>query len=236
MNLALDDVIHQSRGPNRRNQRPGSAPRQGPRQQPFQGGRGGGRMNGVRPGQTIVMNDSRGRPAQFALVQVGGGGGGRRGVPMQPQYQQRQMRVVPQRQPRFEPVSARPAPRRGGNQRGRPIRQAPERQRGPAGTKVLISNLHFDVDEATLREKFATYGQIVSIDIKFDSNGRSTGDAEVVFSKRSDAENIVSLFSGIKINDQAIFVSLASTGKGRNSKVTKTAEQLDLELQNYRSQ
>lgn len=67
------------------------------------------------------------------------------------------------------------------------------------GTKVNVRNLHYDVDENTLRDTFARCGTINSVRIHFDNTDRSTGEAEVIFSRMSDAETCVNQFNGVFI-------------------------------------
>jgi RNA recognition motif-containing protein len=73
------------------------------------------------------------------------------------------------------------------------------------GTKVLISNLHEDVTEAQLKDSLLKHGRISSIKILTDSAGAKTGEAEIVFFRRSDAESVVKLFTGLLLNISFLF-------------------------------
>jgi len=58
----------------------------------------------------------------------------------------------------------------------------------PDSTKIIVSNLPQDVNEAQIKELFSsTVGALKEVNLHFDSNGKSKGVAFVTFSKKGDA-------------------------------------------------
>ncbi|KAA6379489.1 MAG: hypothetical protein EZS28_024984 [Streblomastix strix] len=194
--------------------------------------RNGGFRNTIPGGGQIVM---------------GGGGFGQRGavyqlVEVQPptnfQGRRSQFVVAPQRNGRFNPA--------GFGQRRQRRTSEPFGSR-VSGTKVIVNNLHQNVDEAALRDHLSRSGTIQSITLDKEKQ-----QAEVVFTRMSDAQNCVELFSGIKFFEQAITLELAVEaarqgggwrgrgGRGIGGRRNRggfrgpvTADQLDQELDNY---
>jgi len=61
---------------------------------------------------------------------------------------------------------------------------------GPTATKIIVSNLPIDVNEAQIRDLFSsTVGPLKEVTLNFDAAGRSKGVATVVFVRRGDGSN-----------------------------------------------
>jgi nucleolin len=76
--------------------------------------------------------------------------------------------------------------RYGGGRSERPARRP--RAAAPHPTKTLfVGNLPYNIEESEIREVFETFGEIESIRIGTDSNGRTRGFAHVEFASQNDA-------------------------------------------------
>ncbi|KAF8609425.1 hypothetical protein BDV93DRAFT_143618 [Ceratobasidium sp. AG-I] len=85
-----------------------------------------------------------------------------------------------------------------GNARQRYATAVPDAKRGspaagasPAQSvaqKIMVSGLPPDVNEEQIKELFqSTVGQLASVQLNFDAQGRSKGTATVIFQKKGDA-------------------------------------------------
>jgi len=66
------------------------------------------------------------------------------------------------------------------------------------GTKLKISNLHYDVTEDRLSEIFGKYGNVHSCQIVWDRHDRSTGEAYVTYENPRGAEQAKEALNGSK--------------------------------------
>lgn len=132
---------------------------------------------------------------------------------------QKIQQAKPQRQPASNRDSGRDNRdgrdgRDGGRGRGndsilsRVGRDAPAAPIG--GTLVLFKNLKFDVNDADIQELARTVGEIKKGSVGLDPRtGRSTGIAEVVFAKRSDAMQAVKKFNGLTLDGRPMDVVIS---------------------------
>ena len=72
-------------------------------------------------------------------------------------------------------------------------RSPPRHEDGEYGAKVKITNLHYDVMDEDLEELFGTIGNVAKVKVAYDSAGRSSGEAIVIFLKEASAEKAVAV-------------------------------------------
>ena len=73
------------------------------------------------------------------------------------------------------------------------------------GSKLKVSNLHYDVTEDTLKEIFTKNGWYVrSCKIIWDRHDRSTGEAEIVFENPRGAQEAKTQMDGQEIEGQKV--------------------------------
>ena len=67
------------------------------------------------------------------------------------------------------------------------------------GTKVKVSNLHYEITEDKLSQIFGKFGGVHSCQILWDRHDRSTGEAFVLFENPKSAESAVSNLNNTEI-------------------------------------
>lgn len=77
-----------------------------------------------------------------------------------------------------------------------------------SGTSVTISKLNNDIGPKDISELCVTIGEVKSVNMRYDSNGKSTGQADVTFSKRSDAVSCVERFNNVSLDGTPMLVRL----------------------------
>lgn len=127
-------------------------------------------------------------------------------------------------------------------QRGEAL-NSPQRETRPAtkkiprvitttSNKVLVTNLDSEVTTEDVEEIFEQAGAIKSVSIKTDASGRSMGTAEVVFSKRGTAADVVKDFDGAEVDGRPMYLRLLESagpvvkrvGVEREDRVERRAE------------
>ncbi|KZT53105.1 hypothetical protein CALCODRAFT_62553 [Calocera cornea HHB12733] len=101
-------------------------------------------------------------------------------------------------------------PRRQTRSRGlpyaRPAPRAPAASASTGSTRLLVSNLHYEVTEQDLR-LFSSAGALAkSPSIVFDRSGRSTGVAHITFTRHQDALRAKQRFEGQPAKGQNISI------------------------------
>ncbi|KAL6520976.1 hypothetical protein OROGR_017545 [Orobanche gracilis] len=76
------------------------------------------------------------------------------------------------------------------------------------GTKLLISNLHYGVTDEDIEELFSGIGVLKSCSIHYDRSGRSEGTAEVVFSRRRDAESAIMRYNNVQLDGMPMKIEI----------------------------
>lgn len=85
-----------------------------------------------------------------------------------------------------------------------------------SGTKVDFGNLNFDITAADIEELCLSVGEVRSVSIVYDRSGRSTGHANAIFARRSDALAAIQKFNGLALDGAAMEVKLAGEGGREN--------------------
>lgn len=78
------------------------------------------------------------------------------------------------------------------------------------GTKLVLSNLHYDVSEEDLRELFSSCGEVARVKIIFDASGRSMGSAWVVMPSVEEAKKAQKSFEGVALDGQEMRIELVA--------------------------
>ena len=87
---------------------------------------------------------------------------------------------------------------------------------------VWVGNLHERVSEDMLRERFSSFGAIISCIIMKDDSNRSKNFGYVNFSNKSDAERAATKLSGFKFNGKPIKTKAPSALKKEGHLKKKT--------------
>ncbi|XP_057471536.1 THO complex subunit 4B-like [Actinidia eriantha] len=82
------------------------------------------------------------------------------------------------------------------------------------GTKLFISNLDYEVSTEDIKELFSEVGDLKRYSIHFDRSGRSKGTAEIVFSRRRDAEAAVKRYNDVELDGKAMKIEIVGTNIG----------------------
>ncbi|KHN18709.1 Putative polyadenylate-binding protein, partial [Glycine soja] len=76
-------------------------------------------------------------------------------------------------------------------------------------TNLYMKNLDLDVSEATLQEKFSSFGKIVSLVIAKDNIGMSKGFGFVNYDNPDDAKKAMEAMNGSKLGSKILYVARA---------------------------
>ncbi|KAI8029997.1 THO complex subunit 4D [Camellia lanceoleosa] len=79
------------------------------------------------------------------------------------------------------------------------------------GTKLFISNLDIGVTNEDIRELFSEIGKLKRYAVHYDKNGRSSGSAEVVFARRSDALRALKRYNSVQLDGKPMKVEIIGT-------------------------
>ena len=82
------------------------------------------------------------------------------------------------------------------------------------GTKLYISNLHYEVSSEDIRDLFKPIGTLVSYRVHFDNADRSKGTAEAVFENREDAVKAQGKYNGILLDNMPMKIELLEKSDG----------------------
>ncbi|KAL4854267.1 THO complex subunit 4A [Chlorella vulgaris] len=103
-----------------------------------------------------------------------------------------------------------PPPARGPRGGPRSIRDPSE-----LGTKLFISNLHFNVIDGDIKELFETCGPLVKHMVHYDNSGRSEGTAEVVYENAAHAEKAMRQYNNVQLDGNAMQIELIPQAAAR---------------------
>ncbi|CAN4126171.1 unnamed protein product [Withania somnifera] len=79
------------------------------------------------------------------------------------------------------------------------------------GVKLLISNLDYGVSNEDIKELFSEAGDIKRYTIHYDKSGRSKGTAEVIFSRRRDAEAAIKRYNNVQLDGKPMKIEFTGT-------------------------
>lgn len=71
-------------------------------------------------------------------------------------------------------------------------------------TSIYLGNLSWDLDDEALTEAISEYAQPVSVEIKRNRSGRSSGFALASFETEEDANNVISNMNGVNLNGREV--------------------------------
>ncbi|XP_073044670.1 THO complex subunit 4D-like isoform X1 [Primulina eburnea] len=76
------------------------------------------------------------------------------------------------------------------------------------GTKLYVSNLDTGVTMEDIRDLFSDIGELMRYSIHYDKNGRSSGSAEVIFVRRSDAFQALKRYNNVQLDGKPMKVEI----------------------------
>ncbi|XP_072978395.1 THO complex subunit 4D-like [Typha angustifolia] len=82
------------------------------------------------------------------------------------------------------------------------------------GTKLYISNLDYGVSNEDIKELFSEIGDLKRYAVHYDRNGRPSGSAEVVFTRRSDAIAALKRYNNVQLDGKAMKIEVIGTNLG----------------------
>jgi len=81
---------------------------------------------------------------------------------------------------------------------------------GP-GTKISVTNLHFNVNETDLWTLFSRCGHVRKVVLNFDRTGKSTGTAQIVFNNYNDALKAINDYHNVTLDGRSMKIELVLT-------------------------
>ncbi|KAK0595733.1 hypothetical protein LWI29_009496 [Acer saccharum] len=79
------------------------------------------------------------------------------------------------------------------------------------GSKLYVSNLHHGVTNEDIRELFSEIGELKRYAIHYDKNGRPSGSAEVVYTRKSDAFAALKRYNNVLLDGKPMKIEVVGT-------------------------
>nr|TKS00925.1 hypothetical protein D5086_0000178210 [Populus alba] len=76
------------------------------------------------------------------------------------------------------------------------------------GTKLYVSNLDYGVTNEDIRELFAEVGDLKRYTVHYDKDGRSSGSAEVMYTRRSDAFAALKKYNNVLLDGKPMKIEI----------------------------
>ncbi|XP_062150775.1 THO complex subunit 4D-like [Alnus glutinosa] len=82
------------------------------------------------------------------------------------------------------------------------------------GTRLYVSNLDYGVTNEDIRELFSEIGELKRYAVHYDKNGRPTGSAEVVYTRRSDAFAALKRYNNVLLDGKPMRIEIVGANPG----------------------
>ncbi|KAK9091555.1 hypothetical protein Sjap_024732 [Stephania japonica] len=82
------------------------------------------------------------------------------------------------------------------------------------GTKLYVSNLDYGVTNEDIKELFSEIGELKRYTVHYDRNGRPSGSAEVVFTRRAEALAAMKRYNNVQLDGKAMKIEIIGTNMG----------------------
>jgi len=96
-------------------------------------------------------------------------------------------------------------------------------------TNIFVKNLDEEVTEAQLREQFGTFGEITSLALMTNDEGKSKGFAFINFGDMDAARNAVEQKNGFEVNEKAMYVGRAQKKSERMAELKEKFDRIKQE-------
>jgi len=92
-----------------------------------------------------------------------------------------------------------------------------ERTLDRSGCKIIIDNLDFGVTDDDMKELFEEFGNIKRVSVLFNSHGKSTGSAEIVFRRPEFANDAQVQYDGVLLDGRPMHITVVKDHSGDRS-------------------